>query len=70
MARIVVRGGMSGGGQLQVEAADIQGDSGDVGTRGELAERWRRSVEIEVDNRLYGGEEATGIRAKQFEDEW
>ena len=61
---------MSGAGQLQVEAADCQVDKGDVGTRGELAERWRRSVEIEVENRLDGGDEATGIRAKQSEDEW
>ena len=28
------------------------------------------SSEIEIKSRVDGGEEATGIRAKQFEDEW
>ena len=37
----MARSRMSDEGQLQVEAADFQIGEGDVGTRGEQAERWR-----------------------------
>ena len=64
MRKLVAQGGISGGCQFHIEAADFQTGEGDVGTRRKEAERWEVTSKIEVKGGVVGSKEAPGVGEK------